>query len=396
MSFERRNGKHSHAPGVRGAAPRGVMRAVLLSCWLAAPVLGQAVTARVGDITRLKGQGQNRLVGFGIVTGLAQSGDGESYLPAMRSLKQAMSRLGVSVERLEDLKGTKNAALVSLEAVIPDNGAREGDLLEVAVTALAAKSLEGGRLFTAPLVYQDPQVEGVFALASGPLIVHPRTPTRAAIRNGARMERDVFMNVVVSGRLLIEQGFANPWIEPDSKYVTLVLDEAHSGWAMAAAVAEAIHQDLQLSADVERVARAMDPKNVVVLVPHHQESDPVSWIRSVELAPLLMESSEARVTINRTSGTIVVTGDTRISSVVVSQKGLTITVLTPLPDGSVPTPIYEEQRFVPVDSAGQRSPNVRDLLEALNRLKVEFDDRVAILEEIHRAGKLHATLMYEG
>jgi flagellar basal body P-ring protein FlgI len=140
----------------------------------------------------------------------------------------------------------------------------------------------------------------------------------------------------------------------------------------------------------------MDPKNVVVLVPHHQESDPVSWIRSVELAPLLMESSEARVTINRTSGTIVVTGDTRISSVVVSQKGLTITVLTPLPDGSVPTPIYEEQRFVPVDSAGQRSPNVRDLLEALNRLKVEFDDRVAILEEIHRAGKLHATLMYEG
>ena len=40
--------------------------------------------------------------------------------------------------------------------------------------------------------------------------------------------------------------------------------------------------------------------------------------------------------------------------------------------------------------------NVRDLLEALNRLKVPFGDRISILEEIHRAGKLHARLMYEG
>ena len=39
---------------------------------------------------------------------------------------------------------------------------------------------------------------------------------------------------------------------------------------------------------------------------------------------------------------------------------------------------------------------VGDLLEALNRLKTPFADRVSILEEIHRAGKLHARLLYEG
>ena len=49
-----------------------------------------------------------------------------------------------------------------------------------------------------------------------------------------------------------------------------------------------------------------------------------------------------------------------------------------------------------LDSRENRLPNVKDLLEALNRLRVPFTDRVSILEEIHRAGKLHARIIYEG
>ena len=109
-----------------------------------------------------------------------------------------------------------------------------------------------------------------------------------------------------------------------------------------------------------------------------------------------MESNEARVTINRNSGTSVVTGDTRLSPVIVSQQGMTGTVFNPLKDGTVPRTATEQQDFVPLDSARNRQPNVQDLLEALNRLKVPFQDRVSILQEIHRAGKLHAELLYEG
>ena len=164
---------------------------------------------------------------------------------------------------------------------------------------------------------------------------------------------------------------------------------------MAAAVAQAVDKELALSADVERVALAMDPKNVVVLLPKHQRGDRASWIRDVERTPLFMESNEARVVINRSSGTIVVTGDTRISPVIVSQMGLTVTVFNPGPDGATPKPAFEQQDFVALDAARKREPNVKDLLEALNRLKVSFTNRVAILEDIHRAGKLHASLMYE-
>ena len=153
---------------------------------------------------------------------------------------------------------------------------------------------------------------------------------------------------------------------------------------------------MSISADVERVALAVDSKNIVVLLPAHQLGDPASWIRDVERTPILMESGEARVTINRRTGTIVVTGETRLSPVIVSQLGLTVTVATSQGDGTVLRPAIEQQDFVALDAARLRQPNVRDLLDALNRLKVPFKDRVAILEEIHRAGKLHARILYEG
>ncbi len=357
---------------------------------------GQAPVARVGDVTHLQGQGRNVLLGYGLVTGLDKTGDGDKFLPTMQALAATMSRFGANVESLDDIGGTKNVAIVMVEVVVPEHGAREGGLLDVAVTAIAAKSLLGGRLLPTPLVYHDRDLGGLFGFAQGAIVVDGPTKTAGLIRNGARMEQDVFINVVATGAGLRAAGLGSPWIKPQETYITLVLDDTHAGWSMAAAVAQAVDKELSISADVERVALAMDSKNVVVLLPEHQRGDPASWIRDVEQTPLLMESNEARITINRNTGTIVITGDTRLSPVVISQRGMTVTVMNPLEDGTIPKPPYEDRDFVPLDSEQNRQPNVRDLLEALNRLKVPFADRVAILEEIHRAGKLHAKLLYEG
>ncbi len=356
----------------------------------------QAPVARVGDVTRLHGQGINVLVGYGLVTGLEGTGDGNSYRPAMDALKSMVERFGATITSLDDLGKGKNVAIVTLEVVVPEHGAREGDLLDVAVTAVAAKSLRGGRLISTPLVYHDRHVGGLFGFAQGGISIEGDVETVGVIRNGARIERDMFMTVVTTGAQLRIDGLRTPWILPDESYITLVLDEAHAGWAMAAAVAQAVDKELNISADVERVALAIDSKSIVVLLPRHQRIDPASWIRDVEQTPILMDSNEARITINRRVGTIVITGDTRLSPVVVSQRGMTVTVMAPLEDGTVPRPAVEQHAFVALDSEQNRQPNVADLLEALNRLKVPFAERVSILEEIHRAGKLHATIMYEG
>jgi len=356
----------------------------------------QLPTARVGDLTHFQGQGRNVLVGHGLVTGLNGTGDGSQYIPTMRQLAELMRRFGVQVDSVEDVESSKNVAVVMLEATIPDHGVREGELLDVQVTAVAAKSLVGGRLVATPLIYHDRNVEGLFAFASGRIIVEGKSLTGGFIRNGARLERNVFISVVATGKKLRAAGIMSPFVAEDKTYITLVLDEAHAGWSMATAIAQAVDKELSISADADRVALAIDSKNVVVLLPEHQRSDPASWIRDVERTPILMESGEARVTINRRAGTIVVTGETRMSPVIVSQMGLTVTVSGNDQPGGVGRPVAVQQKFIAVDSERNREANVRDLLEALNRLKVPFLDRVSILEEIHRAGKLHARLMYEG
>lgn len=369
----------------------------ILSLGAVPMALGQIPTARVGDVTRLQGQGTNVLTGYGLVTGLDGTGDGGKFLPTIKALAAALERFGAGPGELADVEGAKNVAVVMIETVIPEHGAREGDALDVHVTAVAAKSLEGGHLLTTPLIYHDPTLEGLFAFASGRIVLTGKTLTAGLIRGGARMERDLFINVVATGAELRSAGITSPWIRGERTYITLVLDEPHAGWPMAAAIAQAVDKELSISADVERVALAVDSKNIVVLLPEHQRGDRASWIRDVNRTPILMESNEARVAINRSAGTIVVSGDTRMSPVVISQRGLTVTVINPLPDGTeAPKPAIEQHEFVPLDTQRGRLANVKDLLEALNRLKVDFDDRVSILEQIHRAGKLHARILYEG
>jgi len=360
------------------------------------PLRAQVPTAKVGDVTHLQGQGRNVLIGYGLVTGLDKTGDGGKFLPTIKAVAETMERFGASVQSLKDVEGSKNTAVVMVEAVIPEHGGREGELLDVSVTAIAAKSLAGGRLLTTPLIYHDRSVQGLFGFASGQVVVDATAATAGTIKGGARLERDVLVNVIATGAEIKANGFTNPWLVDNQTYLTLVLDDAHAGWSMAAAVAQAVDKELSISADVERVALALDSKNIAVLLPEHQRGDPAAWVRDVERTPILMESGEARVTINRRAGTIVVTGDTRLSPVVISQAGLTVTVANPLPDGSTVKPAIEQHEFVAVDNEARRLPNVRDLLESLNRLKVPFKDRVSILEEIHRAGKLHARLLYEG
>ena len=370
---------------------------LLTALAVVAPAAGQIPRARVGDITHLQGQGTNVLVGQGLVTGLNGTGDGGKYLPTMNALARMMARFGVAIESLDDVRAAKNVAIVTIEAIIPEHGVREGELIDIHVTAHAAKSLAGGRLLSTPLIYHDRTVDGLFGFAQGTISITEDTPTVGVVRGGARMEQDVLMTVIATGSELRANGYRSPWIKPNETYITLVLDSVHAGWPMAAAVAQAVDKELSISADVERVALAVDSKNIVVLLPEHQRGDRASWIRDVNRTPILMESNEARVAINRSAGTIVVSGDTRMSPVVISQRGLTVTVINPLPDGTeAPKPAIEQHEFVPLDTQRGRLANVKDLLEALNRLKVDFDDRVSILEQIHRAGKLHARILYEG
>lgn len=350
------------------------------------------VTVRISDVTTLKGYGINHLVGTGLVVGLRGTGDGDQYEATMRKLAQVLGNLATPVSGVAELKDTKNVAIVMIDAIIPEHGVREGDRIDVHVSAIgSAGSLAGGRLLVTPLVYHDRNVQKIFAYASGAIhLGDPEITTVGVVEAGALINEDVLVGFISQGHQI---PFSSSWIEPTETYITYVLDGPHAGWGLAVAIAEAINAELSLVADTDRVALAVDPKNVVVWVPTIQRDDPASWIRDIEELSTLMPAAEARVVINRSTGTVVVSGNARISPVVVSHKGMTVLVRIPEVDPAEPR--VESQEFVALGTNESTNATVSELLQALNQLKVPIEDRIAILTDIQRAGKLHAKLVFK-
>jgi flagellar P-ring protein precursor FlgI len=366
---------------IRRSIPRpglDPLRATLLGLLLACPA-SQVGATQVQAIARLKGAETNKLVGMGLVFGLKGTGDGGKFLPAMRPLAQVIGRFVDPNTVAAELSNSKNVALVALSAEAPASGMRDGDLLDVRLSAVGpAKSLDGGRLFMIPMTGPVPG-SPVFAYAEGPVIVEDSaTPTTALVRRGARVVRDLFSQSVD------EQG-----------RITLVLHEANATWPMATNLANHINE--LLAPDGPPLAKAIDAKNIVVTLPAFERDNPAVFISRVlqsYIDPDLV-SVEPRVVINEKTGTIVITGDVQVSPVLISHKGLTIDTITPQRPPTPDNPRVESRGFLPFDPSQRGGANLSDLVTAFNQLKVEARDRIAILRELHRSGKLHAQLVLE-
>jgi len=355
-------------------------RSVLISAAVLLALATPAAAVRVGDVTRIGGQRSNVLTGMGLVFGLKGTGDGGDYLPAIRPLSQMLAKFA-NAASVAELQDAKNVAVVMLTARVPANGARDGDAVDVHLTSIgAASSLKGGRLFVTPLLGPTGQLtdDGMpFALAEGAVVIEdPSSPTTAVVRRGATMEVDLPADAVQGGQF------------------TLVLDDPSSGWPMANLVATVVNNGEGADGGSE-VAAAVDPKNVVVRIPPSERDRPDAFIARVLRLPLPRLPGEARVTVNDRTGTMVITGDVEISPAIVSHKGLTISTVRPEPTPSPARPVLRERDFVAVDPAKAGGAKLQDLLDALDQLKVPAEDRIAIVKELHKSGKLHAKLVIE-
>lgn len=356
---------------------RKISRLLVLLMSLA--LLRPAMAVQVQDLVRLKGSETNKLVGMGLVVGLSGSGDGGKFLPAMRPLATVTQQLIDPNTVVSEMKDSKNVALVALTATLSGTGVREGDRVDVQVSAVGpAKSLVGGRLFLIPMTGPVPG-SPVYAFAEGPLTIEdPKTPTVAIVKGGAQLTRDVMT------RCLDDRGRA-----------TLVLNDAVASWPLANNIANLING--VMSPDGPGIAKAIDAKNVTIQLPPYEQADPAAFISQMlqsYIDPSQINAA-AKVVINERTGTIIISGDVYIAPVLIAHKGLVITSLTPAPQPTTQTPKVEQRTFVPVDPDKRGGSNLLDLMNALNQLKVEPADRIAILKELHRSGKLFAQLVIE-
>ena len=141
-----------------------ILSILLLSC-LALSMSSNALADRLKDLTSISGVRNNPLVGYGIVVGLAGSGDGNSGL-LLQSMQAMVSQFGL-VTNTAGLSG-KNAAAVMVTAELPAF-TKPGQAIDITVSTLgAAKSLRGGTLLMTPLKGADGET---YAIAQGNLVV---------------------------------------------------------------------------------------------------------------------------------------------------------------------------------------------------------------------------------
>ena len=348
-----------------------------------------AHAVRIADVTRLGGQRTNVLTGMGLVYGLPNTGDGGQFQPAIRPLKQMLAAFQNKTTELE-LAGAGNVALVSLTVTVPRNGARAGDALDVYVTSIgAASSLRGGRLFVTPLqgpipVAGKPEAANIFALANGALLIEdPTTPTVGVVKGGAVMEQDLIL----------------PQVDRFGQF-QLIIDDPSASWAMANTIATMVN-DAEGAAvadapDGAPLAVAATANTVVVTLPQAERANPAAFVARVQALPLPEVFAEARVQINDATGTLIITGDVEISPVVISHKGLTITTVTPAPPPNPLAPAIETHEIVALDPQQRGGAKLKDLVDALDKLKVPAADRIAIVKLLHESGKLHAKVFVNG
>jgi len=323
------------------------------------------------SICRVKGQEENTLHGVGIVVGLKGTGDGANSLPTMRALATTLQLMGSPIGSggAAELKDAKNVALVFVSATVPAAGARRGEKINCSVSAVSAKSLQGGRLLLTPLLGPDPQNPRVYAVAEGLVSLDdPEIPTNGGIHGGCRLEEDFFNVFTKDGK------------------ITLVLDENHADFGVAQHVAELINNDLSFQGSGMPLAKALNQVNIEVTIPPQYRDAAVPFVSQILNLPMLEPETGSRVVINERAGSIVFSADVEIGAVAVTHKNMVIET------GAAAT---AANRFVPIDPAQTETPKLKALVEALNAVHAPTEDVIDIIKGLDRNGKLHARLIIE-
>jgi flagellar P-ring protein precursor FlgI len=341
---------------------------------------------RIKDLGAFQGLRANQLTGYGVVVGLAGTGD-DSLDYATQGVKGVVSRFGLTLPPGVN-PSLKNAAAVLITAELPPF-AKPGQRLDITVSALGkAKSLRGGTLILVPLRGADNQI---YAMAQGNLAVGGLGVDAA---DGSKLT----VNVPTAGRIpggalvehLVDTGFANT--------VSLQFNLSEADLTTAQRISFVINQRLGGNR-----AHAIDAVSITIEAPTGAElrASLMAEIENIDVNPA---DAPARVIVNARTGTVVINGAVRISPAAVTHGKLTVRVdekpqiVQPAPFSNGTT-VTQQQSDIAVEET--RNPMFRfapgaslsDIVAAVNRIGASPADLVAILEALKQAGAMKAELI---
>ena len=361
----------------------GLLLAVLALC-----AAWPAQALRIKEVAAVQGVRSNQLTGYGLVVGLDGTGDQTTQMPiTTQALSNYMQQMGITLPpgTVSQLQ-LKNVATVIVTAQLPAF-AQPGQLIDVNVSSMGnAKSLKGGTLIATPLRGADGEI---YALAQGNVVVGGA----GASAGGSKVQ----INHLSAGRVpegaQVERAVPTPLHDGDT--ITLGLNA--SDFQTARKVANAIN-----ARSGQGTATALDGRTVQVRAPQ----DPggrVNFIAELEELALPDSTPAAKVVINARTGSIVLNQAVTLGPCAIAHGNLSITISS-TPVISQPAPFSQGQTVVAQKSDIQvkqepgvimnlpPSPQLADVVRALNTLGATPQDLLAILQAIKAAGALNAEL----
>ena len=373
---------------------RRLTKLILCTLLMLGFVSGQAAADRLKDLTSIAGVRTNQLVGYGVVVGLAGTGDGSSGL-TLQSLQSMVSQFGLVTDSAN--LTAKNAAAVMVTAEMPAF-MKPGQRMDVTVSTVGgAKSLRGGMLLMTPLLGADGET---YAIAQGSLVVGGLGVTG---NDGS----SVIVNVPTVGRIprgaFVERMVETPFQSTDTVLLNLHQGDFSTAMRVADAVNEVFGPDVAtpLDASTIKVRAPVDPAQKVSFV---------SLLENINVDPA---RPAAKVIVNSRTGTIVIGGDVKVTPSVVTHGSLTVRInedkqVTPTANvaqnaqGTVVTPgdpVVADDTEIIIEEEPARAfvfdPGVElsDVVDAINGVGASPADLVVILEALREAGALRAEII---
>jgi flagellar P-ring protein precursor FlgI len=265
--------------------------------------------------------------------------------------------------------------MVFVTAKVPPGGAQPGDAVDCVLSAMSAKSLEGGYLMITALRGPNPADPLVYATAQGLVMLDDNQfPQSARIPNGATIERE----------------FVNEFIKDDK--LTLIIDKEYASFEMSSEIERLINQSPDFrtpaSSSGQGVAKAKGQDRVEVRIPKIYATQPEQFVGYVQEIRLPMPANNNSVIVNKRLQAVIIGADVEISPVAVMHKNRVIQT-----GGAPPT-----NQFVPLeiaDTDGNKNVKLKALVDTLNALQVPTEDVIDIIIMLKQKRALSGQLIVQ-
>jgi len=327
-----------------------------------------------------------QIIGYGLVVGLASTGDSYRSSFTVQSIASMLKRFGVTVPQT-DLK-TRNVAAVIVTATL-NTSLKSGAEFDVVVSSMGdATSLQGGTLLMTPLSGINGRVYG---FAQGPISVGGydiNTPT------GNRTSK----NHTLAGRIPRGGSLKESINIEQNSFEEIAVFLKDPDLTTSNNIMLAINSKFG-----ENSAKAIDAAEILIVVPTDKQNNIVAFLAELENLEIQVDKI-AKVVLNERTGTIVAGSNVKILPVSITHGSLNIQIRsyptisqpnafgrgnTVLFNNLVPSVYQDSTNTVAIQGA----TNVQEVASALNSLKVSPRDIISIFQALKEAGALVAELV---